>query len=104
MRQFLQSFPSTELAQGLKRSYPLHTKRWHFGTANVDEMTREALDWYEGRESWLASQISEMADAVQSIPESSRQGTIRKVIRDGHLYIIKDGKTYSVEGLFIPQE
>jgi len=45
-----------------------------------------------------------MADAVQSIPESSRQGTIRKVIRDGHLYIIKDGKTYSVEGLFIPQE
>ena len=98
MRQFLQSFPSTELGQGLKRSYPLHTKRWHFSTANVDEMTQNALDWYEGRESWLASQISEMADAVQSIPESDRQGTIRKVIRAGHLYIIKDGETYTIDG------
>ena len=64
MRQFLQSFPTSAIGQGLKRSYPLHTKRWHFGTADVDAMTQEALDWYNNREGWLNEQIAEMEKEV----------------------------------------
>lgn len=97
MRQLLQSFPSSAVGQGLKRSYPLHTTRWHFGTADVDGMTQEALDWYAEREVWLDSHISEMADGI-GVVSSERQTCNRKVIRAGHLYIIKDGIAYTVDG------
>lgn len=98
MRQFLRMFPTTEVGQGLKCSYPLHTKRWNYGNVNVENMTQNALEWYDSREGWLASQISEMADAVKPLPKSGWQGTICKVIHDKHLYIIKDGKAYSADG------
>ena len=64
MRQFLQSFPSSRVAEGLRRSYPLHTKRWHFEDADVNEMTQEALDWYANREPWLNRRISELASGI----------------------------------------
>jgi len=98
MRQFIQSFPSSAVGQGLKRSYPLHTTRWHFGTADVDRMTQEALDWYAEREVWLDSHISEMADGI-GVVSSDWQTCNRKVIKDNHLYIIKNGIAYTIDGL-----
>ena len=98
MRQFLQSFPSSRVAEGLRRSYPLHTKRWHFEDADVDGMTQEALDWYAERKVWMDSQISGMADCIGNPSAEDRQTCNRKIIRDGHLYIIKDGKTYNPDG------
>ena len=60
IKQFLQSFPSSEQGQGLVQSYPLHTKRWHFGSANVTEMTQSAMNWLVSREGWLNRQVAEL--------------------------------------------
>ena len=60
IKQFLQSFPSSPQGQGLTLSYPLHTKRWHFGSANVTEMTQSAMNWLANREGWMNRQVAEL--------------------------------------------
>ena len=60
IKQFLQSYPSSAQGQGLVKSYPLHTKRWHFGSANVTEMTQSAMNWLASREGWMNRQVAEL--------------------------------------------
>ena len=104
MRQFLQSFPTSRTGEGLKRSYPLHTKRWRFGNANVESMTQNALDWFSNREEWLNSQIAELADGIANLSVAEIQTATHKVIRNNHLYIIKDNKVYFPDGKRIKDE
>lgn len=104
MRQFLQSFPSSEQGQGLVRSYPLHTKRWNFGSANVAEMVQNALDWFATRESWLDCQVTDFEDNLQEISGKTSNLEVVKYIHNGHLYIIKDGETYTIDGKRVKSE
>lgn len=55
--------------------------------------------WIKGRIALLDKYFSYDPDGIKE-PTSGKQTRMnaRKVIRDKHLYIIKDGKTYSVEG------
>ena len=99
IRQFLQSFPSTSQGQGLTRSYPLHAKRWHFGLSKIEDMTQAAIEWFTNREGWLNSQITDLANGITTTgAEAEGQTGARKVTKDGHLYILKNGETYSIDG------
>lgn len=84
--QYLQSFPSTAQGQGLTRSYPLHAQRWECGLPDVDEMIQAAIEWFADREEWLNSKTD------------TKNAVARKLIVGKRIYIIKDGKTYSVDG------
>lgn len=98
MRQFCQAFPSTAQGQGLTRSYPFHATRWGFPIYDVESLSQDAYEWFVKREPWLNAQISELADGIGNPSVAERQTATRKVIRAGHLYIIRDGKIYSAFG------
>ena len=100
MRQVCQAFPSTPQGQGLARSYPLHAIRWGFDPAifDVEAFSQSCYEWFVEREPWLNDQISELADGIRIPSVAERRIATRKVIQGRHLYIIKDGKTYSPDG------
>ena len=58
----------------------------------VDEWIRERISLLDGYFSFDPNGIKELPSDNQTRLEA------RKVIRDGHLYIIKDGKVYSADG------
>ena len=64
------------------------------GQIDSQERTEE---WIRGRISLLDEYFSYDPDHLDAT-EADPQPTARKVIRDKHLYIIKDGKTYSASG------
>ena len=45
----------------------------------------------------MRSLVTELADGLTEVKAERTTGT-QKVIRDGHLYIVKDGMTFSPDG------
>ncbi len=102
MRQLALSFPSSALGQGLARSYPHHGERWGWSSAildivDVEVQSQFVYDWFVQREPGLRSLVTELADGLTEVKTERTTGT-QKVIRDGHLYIVKDGMTFSPDG------
>ena len=64
------------------------------GQIDSQERTEE---WIRGRIALLDNYFSYDPDHVNA-PTANKQPATRKVIRDKHLYIIKDGKAYSADG------
>ncbi len=107
MRQLALSFPSSALGQGLIRSYPHHGQRWGWSSSIYESVDIEAqsqfvYDFFVEREPGLASLVSGLADGLTEI-KADEHTDARKVIRDGHLYIIKDNETYSVDGFTLSE-
>lgn len=102
MAQMSSEFPSTSQGRGLKLSYPLHAKRWGFPVFDVEEMSEEAYNWFMERGPNMERLMSDLADGIQPLPNSPFKGgsptEAKKIIKDKHLYILKNGKTYSVDG------
>lgn len=66
------------------------------GQIDSQERTEE---WIKGRIALLDEYFGYDPDGIKELPSDKQTRTnARKVIRAGHLYIIKDGKTYFVEG------
>ena len=102
MAQMSAEFPSTAQGRGLKLSYPLHAKRWGFPVFDVEEMSEEVRNWFTERASNMERLTSDLADGIQTLPSPPLKGEsptdAQKVIKNKHLYIIHDGKTYSIDG------
>ena len=102
MRQLALSFPSSALGQGQAHSYPHNGDRWGWDSTildivDVEVQSQFVYDWFVQREPGLRSLVSELADGLTSVKAERTTGT-QKVIRDGHLYIVKDGMTFSPDG------
>ncbi len=102
MRQLALSFPSSALGQGLARSYPHHGERWGWDSTildivDVEVQSQFVYNWFVQREPGLRSLVTELADGLTEVKAERTTGT-QKVIRDGHLYIVKDGMTFSPDG------
>jgi hypothetical protein len=66
------------------------------GQIDSQERTEE---WIKGRISLLDEYFAYDPNGIKELPSDKQTRTnARKVIHAGHVYIIKDGKTYSVEG------
>ena len=64
----------------------------------IDSLER-AEEWMKGRISLLDEYFAYDPNGIKELPSDKQTRTnARKVIHAGHIYIIKDGKTYSVEG------
>ena len=100
MRQLALAFPSSALGQGLKRSYPLHAKRWGYDVSifDVDMQAQLVYNWFVNREPGLNGLISGLAVGIEDV-EAEKETGARKVILGKHLYIIRDNKAYSIDGM-----
>ena len=102
MAQKCLEIPSTAQGQGLKLSYPLHTKRWGFGASDVDKMASDASQWFIDRRQSLDILIKGFEDyvtAVGSPSEGSREGNyVRKELIDGHIIIVTPDGKYTLTG------
>ncbi len=106
---FCESLSGSELAQAFDRSITANRQRWY---SNLDDMTttvQKLREWFPTRAQEIDSLLTTLdtvdgdftydpyLDSVNVQKSNSQTGT-RKVILDKHLYIIKDDKTYSVDG------
>lgn len=105
MAQSCLDFPSTAQGQGLIRSYPLHAKRWGFDPSifDVESASLAAAEWFTGRKQTLDALVKGLEDDVTAIGspsegESQAGCFVRKQLSNGHIIIVKNGETYSVDG------
>jgi len=106
---FYESLSGSELAQAFDRSITANRQRWY---SNLDDMTttvQKFREWFPRRAQEIDSLLTTL-DTIDGdftydpyldgidVPALDREAGIRKVIRGKHLYIIKDGETYSVDG------
>jgi len=109
---FCDSLSGSELAQAFDRSITANYKRWY---VNLDDMTTtvsKLRDWFPTR----AEEIDSLLNTLNTVDGDftydpnlifvgikdnwgqDNQTSVQKVIQGRHLYIIQDGKTYSIDG------
>lgn len=107
MEQMAQSsldFPNTAQGQGLKRSYPLHAKRWGYDVSifDVDVQSQAAVDWFTGRKQTLDALVSELEDYVTAIetpaPVGKTGSSVRKQILGNRIVITTSDGDYTLTG------
>lgn len=102
MAQKCLEIPSTAQGQGLKLSYPLHTKRWGFGASDVDKMASDASQWFIDRRQSLDILIKGLEDYVTAVgspsEESRESNAVRKELIDGHIIIVTPDGKYTLTG------
>ena len=98
-------FATTPEAAGIRGSVQHHMQRWNigYGLTDVSGYLRSAKKWMIKREQWIDEQIAAMEDIYTGVPvaqesQDDNKYEARKVLRDKHLYIIKDNETYSIDG------
>ena len=116
---FYESLAASELAQAIDESTKADFNRWHQNSFDDMDTTIEKFrSWFPKKSEELDSLMitlntidgnityteEELDYMTGLLPYRQAMTDASKVIRAGHLYIIRDGKTYSIEGLFIPQE
>ena len=109
---FCQSLSQSELSQAIDKSITSNYKRWYNYLDNMSTTIDNLRDWFPTR----AEEIDSLLNTLNTVdgdftydPNINYDGIkdnwggqdltgVRKVIRDKHLYIIKDNETYSIDG------
>lgn len=104
MAQSCLDFSNTAQGQGLTRSYPLHAKRWGWDPSifDVESQSKADAEWFTGRKQTLDVLVKGLEDYVTAIGNSSEEiredNFVRKQLSNGHIIIVADGNTYTVDG------
>ena len=105
MEQMAQSsldFPNTAQGQGLKRSYPLHTKRWNTQVFSVEDLSQTAAEWFTNRKQSLNNLVKELEDYVTAIdspvPTEKAEGFVRKQLLGDRVIITTSDGDYTLTG------
>ena len=106
---FCESLSGSEFAQAFDLSIKANKKRWYINFDDMNTTIQNFREWFPRRAQEMDSLLTTL-DTVDGdftydpyldsviLPKSDSQTDTRKVILDKHLYIIKDDKTYSVDG------
>ena len=104
---YIDAYADTPEAKGAKNSTTHHMQRWgiSYGLTNMAAQLKNAKNWMINREKWIDEQVAAMESTYTAIsaPQEAPDGNLpdgqaRKLIRAGHLYIIRDGITYTLDG------
>ena len=102
---FIDRYPSTPEGKGVKKSAPLHMKRWNYdyGLSNLETKCILVKRWMTNRYQWLDNNISAMEQNATGVSkghntEIDKQTSTRKVIQNKRLAIMQDNKIYSFDG------
>ena len=103
---FIDGYTSTPEGIGVKNSAPHHMQRWSlsYGLVDLERKTVSAKEWMNNRQLWLDENITKMEDKYTAVPtiremQENDHTNVRKIILGKHLYIIKNGEAYSVDGI-----
>jgi len=115
VQHYHDSLVGTDYAEAIDKSTEANAKKW--GSKQMDKIDVSA----ENLAAWLSTRAHEIDSLLNTLntvdgdfsydplldcimsPRAHGLSRARKVVRDGHLYIIKDNETYSIDGKRIKQ-
>lgn len=100
---WIDRFATTPEAVGIRGSALPTMQRWGLskGLNNLDSQFETAKNWMINREKWIDEQVTAMENfysGMPSVPMVKEVENARKTILSGHLYIIRDNATYTIDG------
>lgn len=107
---FCESLSQNGLSQAIDNSIIANHKRWYVYLDDMKTTYEKLREWFPTRAKEIDSLMTTLntidgdftydpyLDGIKDNKGEDNQTGARKVIQDKHLYIIKDGKTYTVDG------
>ena len=98
---FLDSMAGTDLALAIDYSTKANLNRWPGNMLDDMNTTVENLrQWFSTRAEEIDALLGTFCsgDGMVSAKSSSKEKFFKKIVQDKHLYIVRDGETYSVDG------
>ena len=107
---FYESLSESKLAQAIDNSLIADVKRWYVMMDDMNTTIGKFRKWFPARAQEIDSLMTTLdtvdgdftydpyLDGIKDNKGQDRQTDARKIIQGKRLYIIRNGKTYSVDG------